>query len=243
MKKGFTPAESAESIILPKCVQKTAFTLAEVLITLGIIGVVAAMTLPSLIADYQKKVYFNQFKRSYSNMFNALKLMQAQIGYTPQCYYTYDNPDGGNDHSQVAECEIFYNELTKRMNVIKTCKGNAYRDGCIPKYNGVDTIEKYHDSPSLSGCGGFGQSRILNNSYAFVFNDGSIIFTYQGAYSWASVFAVDVNGKKGPNKWGYDVFAFSWAERKGNNIILSSTCSLTEEGGVQPMDILNNAAK
>lgn len=243
MKKGFTSAESSAHIILPNFQQRAGFTLAEVLITLAIIGVVAALTLPSLIANYQKKVYFNQFKRSYSNMFNALRLMQAQIGFTPQCYYTFNNPDGGNDHSQVAECETFYNELIKRMGVIKTCKGNAYRDGCIPKYNGVDTIEKYHDTTSIIGCSGFSQSRILNNSYAFVFNDGSVIFTYQNGYDWASVFAVDVNGKKGPNKWGYDVFAFSWEERNGNNIILSSTCSLTEEGGVTPMEILENAVK
>lgn len=42
---------------------KNAFTLAEVLITLGIIGVVAAMTLPTLIANYQKQVYANGLKK------------------------------------------------------------------------------------------------------------------------------------------------------------------------------------
>ena len=43
-----------------------AFTLAEVLITLGIIGVVAAITMPMLIANYQKTVIVNQLKKSYS---------------------------------------------------------------------------------------------------------------------------------------------------------------------------------
>ena len=38
------------------CAGKKAFTLAEVLITLGIIGVVAAMTLPGLVQNYQKKL-------------------------------------------------------------------------------------------------------------------------------------------------------------------------------------------
>ena len=44
--------------------KKVAFTLAEVLITLGIIGVVAAITIPGLVADYQKKVLVAQFKKT-----------------------------------------------------------------------------------------------------------------------------------------------------------------------------------
>ena len=46
--------------------KKAAFTLAEVLITLGIIGVVAAMTIPTLISKYQEKVLENHFKKSYA---------------------------------------------------------------------------------------------------------------------------------------------------------------------------------
>ena len=42
------------------------FTLAEVLITLGIIGVVAAMTIPSLITKYQKKAIETKFKQDFS---------------------------------------------------------------------------------------------------------------------------------------------------------------------------------
>ena len=53
---------------------KKAFTLAEVLITLGIIGIVAAMTLPSLIANYQKKVTVNRLKQAYSMINQALLL-------------------------------------------------------------------------------------------------------------------------------------------------------------------------
>ena len=51
---------------------KVAFTLAEVLITLGIIGVVAAITLPTLIANYKNKVLLNQAKNSYSIISNAM---------------------------------------------------------------------------------------------------------------------------------------------------------------------------
>ena len=49
------------------------FTLAEVLITLGIIGVVAAMTMPTLIANYHKKVYVNQLRTNVSLLSQAVK--------------------------------------------------------------------------------------------------------------------------------------------------------------------------
>lgn len=62
---------------------KNAFTLAEVLITLGIIGVVAAMTLPSIIQNKQKKDLEVSFKKSYTNFYNAFnksKIMNHLYG-------------------------------------------------------------------------------------------------------------------------------------------------------------------
>ena len=46
--------------------KKNGFTLAEVLITLGIIGVVAAITLPTVIQNYQKQVLVTQLKKMYA---------------------------------------------------------------------------------------------------------------------------------------------------------------------------------
>ncbi|MDR1327413.1 MAG: type II secretion system GspH family protein [Heliobacteriaceae bacterium] len=56
--------------------KKHAFTLAEVLITLGIIGVVAALTMPSLIGNYQKNVVTTRMKKFYS-MINQAALMRT----------------------------------------------------------------------------------------------------------------------------------------------------------------------
>lgn len=53
------------------------FTLAEVLITLGIIGVVAAITIPSLINNYQQKVYDTSYAKAKSNLINGFKLLLA----------------------------------------------------------------------------------------------------------------------------------------------------------------------
>lgn len=55
---------------------KLAFTLAEVLITLGIIGVVSAMTLPTLIQNYQKHTTVNRLKQTYSLVYQAVKLSE-----------------------------------------------------------------------------------------------------------------------------------------------------------------------
>ena len=57
--------------------QKLGFTLAEVLITLGIIGIVAAMTIPVLITNYQKKTTATRVKKAYSELLLAIKLSES----------------------------------------------------------------------------------------------------------------------------------------------------------------------
>lgn len=57
-----------------------AFTLAEVLITLGIIGIVAAMTLPGVINNSRSKQLETAFKKNYSSISQALAMYQAETG-------------------------------------------------------------------------------------------------------------------------------------------------------------------
>ena len=64
--------------LVPK--KKAAFTLAEILITLGIIGIVAAMTIPTLITRYQKREVATKLKATYSTIANALKLAEEENG-------------------------------------------------------------------------------------------------------------------------------------------------------------------
>lgn len=70
-KIAFTLSKGATHIATCGNNKKFAFTLAEVLITLGIIGVVAAMTMPSLIANYQEKQRVSQLKKVYSALSQA----------------------------------------------------------------------------------------------------------------------------------------------------------------------------
>lgn len=59
--------------MLNLCYKKksAAFTLAEVLVTLGVLGVVAAMTMPTLVGNYQKKAYVTQLSKVYSEVQQA----------------------------------------------------------------------------------------------------------------------------------------------------------------------------
>ena len=77
---GFTLTEGAIHADRFKYLCKSAFTLAEVLITLGIVGVVAAMTLPALIEKHQKLVFVTEIKYAYTIIANAFLASKAENG-------------------------------------------------------------------------------------------------------------------------------------------------------------------
>ena len=72
---------------------KAGFTLAEVLITLGIIGVVAAMTIPTLISGYKKKEYSTKLKKFYSMMNQAIQMSTIESGPASAWSYPADGTD------------------------------------------------------------------------------------------------------------------------------------------------------
>ena len=103
-----------------------AFTLAEVLITLGIIGVVAALTLPTLIQNHQKQVYVTQLKKAYSTLNNAINKMAVDEGVVDwaqtQCgYQRYASTLGESteDNPTPYINPACTNNLAKQMNVLK----------------------------------------------------------------------------------------------------------------------------
>jgi prepilin-type N-terminal cleavage/methylation domain-containing protein len=98
--------------------RSNAFTLAEVLITLGIIGVVAALTLPSVIQNYKKSVVETRLKHSYSLLNQVVKLAQAEYG-------DLENWDFDND-------EYFINTYIKpymKSELTNTTKSNSILHG------------------------------------------------------------------------------------------------------------------
>ena len=222
--------------------KKSAFTLAEVLITFGIIGIVAALTLPVVMSKYQEHVLKQQFKKAYSNFSQVLLQVQAQDFdmSVPNCYYLSDT-DGmlQNSVRLTDDCSKVRDGILKRLKVIKTCSNKAYENGCIPDYKGYDTMS-IERNPDLSeddalnivrGQPGFYRSVIHNLSPAYDLADGTILFEYYVSPSYfPCLFAIDINGKKGPNKWGYDLFSF-YTVSDGKMYKLQPTCYMVDKGG------------
>lgn len=219
--------------------RKKAFTLAETLVTLMIIGVVAALTIPALSNNTQRKSLQSSTKKAFSVLNQGIDRIIVSVGYTPRCYY---NPNGVGAYA--GDCALYWREFQKAFNVTKYCPDHAYQNGCIPPYKGIDTVLK-EQNPDISdddldyeerNCGGFFQSNIRNNVPAYVLADGQIVFPYDNN---TPIINVDVNGQNGPNKWGYDIFSFIqksdgdaiWLEPQGG-------CGITEKGGVSVRTML-----
>ena len=98
-KTAFTLAEGATHVANWNNSRKIAFTLAEVLITLGIIGVVAALTIPTLMANHRRKVTATRLKQSYNILYNAIKASEAENG----SWLYWDAPEEGGNTKEFAE--------------------------------------------------------------------------------------------------------------------------------------------
>ena len=262
----FTLAEGATHVDTCDGKRKIAFTLAEVLITLGVIGVVAALTLPSIVHNVQKVVLKNQFKRAYSNFYNAIKYVQAQNGAPYACYYWDKNPYGydvcvkRNDYGtcvgwtlvggaqipsdyngKISDCKKFTEDLMKALNVVKFCENNALANGCVTNnFRGVDKI-KAEQNPDKEADPNqiFGDVRVKQKYPAFITADGVFYSKYYNLQA-APLFIVDVNGHKGPNKWGYDIFTFQLAGDEANGITkIRPQNYAVEKGGMTINEILS----
>lgn len=101
-----------------------AFTLAEVLITIGIIGVVAALTIPSLIEKHQKKVFATKVKQNYAIVSNALISSVADNG-APNTWDYGNSKDIGSGSTQDPEHtkEMVKKYFTPYLKVIE--EGNS----------------------------------------------------------------------------------------------------------------------
>ena len=168
--------------------KRAAFTLAEVLITLGIIGVVAAMTIPTVIAKYQEAQLKAQFKKTYSTILQAMQYVAMENGGYIDCYY-----NGANTQKQ---CQPFYKQMAEHIKYVKYCPKNSYEQGCIPKY------KSYH----TGACYGYNEGAMNKRAFTYVLADGSLLISYDVGQE--AIFAVDINGKKGPNDRGKDLFSF-----------------------------------
>ena len=200
-----------------------AFTLAEVLITLGIIGVVATMTMSVLYGKYQNYVLKKRFAKSYSLINNTLNYIYEANGLSvPECYRINSSNLASTD------CDWVKEEFLKKLNIIKTCPNKAFENGCIAEYTSDFVMPTYEKL--------YSKDKINNSIPAYVLNDGTIILGADNT-KFPTVISIDLNGKKGPNKFGYDIFTFH-LYYKDNKWYFNASNGAVENGGKTSAEML-----
>ncbi|MBQ8168716.1 type II secretion system protein [bacterium] len=167
----FTLAEGATHVGTCDNVRKNAFTLAEVLITLAIIGVVAAMTIPTLVSNYKKQVIETRLAKFYSTVNQAIKLSETDNGSLT----TWDALEldksidsNGNQVNRTTNMLEWYNKyFSSYLKTAKIEKPENDRDGQILVY--------FHDGSMVGiSAGSWIYYPFANDYSSSEFNDDGI---------------------------------------------------------------------
>lgn len=124
--QAFTLVEGATHVEISANIRHAAFTLAEVLITLGVIGIVAAITIPNLMGAYRKSVAENKLKTTYSLLSQALEYVNAEsdLAFIPaDVFNKYETADG-NGYSWELSRDVFENYFAPHFQIIKRYSKN-----------------------------------------------------------------------------------------------------------------------
>jgi prepilin-type N-terminal cleavage/methylation domain-containing protein len=192
--------------------KKYGYTLSEVLISITLIGFLATMTLSTVGSSVQQRTRLAQFRAAYSKMSTALKNITIEKARIYSCYYAptdADKKDFGLNieihagaNSNFAGCTDLESTFVRAMGAVRFCENNAITEGCVPA----------NFPKATSGC-----FQDYNNSKSYVFDNSMILITNNKSDSMR-LFALDVNGRKGPNKWGQDIFPFSVKYTETKNV-------------------------
>ena len=217
--KGDLPSPSFGHLSERKC----AFTLAEVLITLGVIGVVAAMTISVLTKNYQKQVFYTQFRKAATTVENALKLYAVDNGCEGEINNCFGIDRG--DRFALSE-ENFVDNFSKYFKISKLINEDNYEDIC--KNYAIKLGFNRDDISYENGC--VNELGIPSTNHAFITTDG-MLFNFSTDLGGGISSFVDVNGLKGPHAIGRDVFVFYLLNDGKSGIIWGGNESQNEDWG------------
>lgn len=162
---------------------KKGFTLAEILITVSIIGVIGALTTPILLKKYEKQRWIDGYKTTYSILNQATKIIATENGGSLDGAW---NPDS---------YEEMYFQYKKHIKHIKHLENEGMA--------GITFASEYKTLDNEAFSLDFNYSLVLSSGASVTFhtvsNSGSVI----------SVIFIDINGKKEPNQLGKDFFMFN----------------------------------
>ena len=190
--------------------KRTAFTLAEVLITLGIIGIVAAMTMPTLISKHEKKVYGTKLIQTYSILNQGFRAYLGQnetdlLSQTPAFDSIHNSAVSSCDPENWDNpaCKEFVDEMSKIFNGIHLNKTGVVTYKYL-KANGTGTRGPWSFTLNNGAVMYIGVSKNYNTTgrLAQVKQYGTKLTTS------VAYLDIDINGAKKPNRWGRDFFEF-----------------------------------
>lgn len=208
---------------------KCAFTLAEVLITLTIIGVVAATLIPSIITNSENRELITLAKKNYSILNQALLRYKADGGSMSDMF----PPDKDSNYSldQIAP----YLNVQKKCTTTQICwnEKSVYLNKINNGYGTYVSGDSYYGKNRANAILGDGARISITNNGANITksvqcdnkrdSDGNYLLDANGkttpVYCTFTNYAfiyIDTNGAKGPNKFGYDNFEFRIYENKIN---------------------------
>lgn len=178
-----------------------AFTLAEVLITLGIIGVVAAMTLPALINKTHNKELHTAFLKTYSELNQVAGLFKADYGVSVAEYL-----NGGH---VIPNADKIFSYFKGSKIINQGGQGTNDGEGNYIAFYPMNTLngKAYSGGANSQGM----NSSFLCDNTVFQNNQSGALMILNDAPKNGQngpVICVDVNGKKKPNRYGIDYFMF-----------------------------------
>ena len=189
--------------------KKAAFTLAEVLITLGIIGVIAAITLPTLIQNYQKQVTVNKLKKAYSVLGQVAQKSIADNGAI-----SVTNGETLNSNTCKSIFYTYWLPYFKGAEIYPEGKGSNLNNN-TSYYNHLNgsywdtTIITQYPSGRIFFTTADGMSFYINiMKWVFKYDENDKLISQTAVYSSSQTVYVDINGLKQPNTFGKDVFCF-----------------------------------
>ncbi|MCM1338441.1 MAG: type II secretion system GspH family protein [Muribaculaceae bacterium] len=188
-----------------------AFTLAEVLVTLGVIGIVAALTIPSLMTNYKKKVTAIRLKEAYAIIKQAYRLAEAEYGpgegwqeFNVAWDYETGKGSAGDDATESAVKKY----LAPYVGATNWDRNRPQKLGLPKQLNSKFTANLF-DPIRL---------RLKNGMIL----DISTIYNDWDTFVWMPIF-IDLDGDSGPYELGKDVFVMAYyipkPKKKGNQYI------------------------
>ncbi len=203
---------------IPRKKYRLGYSLSEVIITITIVGVIAALSVPSIMQNTKKTEYVRSLQKAYAVLSNATDMIIATEG-SPVEWLDTSNPT-----------VTLHDMYKKYIHKVKECNGDC-----------ANIVTEYKNFNGASNS-----YNIINNNGSLILPDGTFVRlhyssknctdkqTAVGDVDVCAYIHVDVNGAKGPNRWGKDSFRFYLTNDgllpTGSNLPESTDCRNTNGG-------------